>query len=159
MMRSLLPNLARLVPVYCLSLVACSGTAEDLQNAAASGASPTVEASAAPLDWRAALLTATDTAQPTAAGVSASLLPPHCLPPVAASGLSFFVAGGNLGYGAAGLAFAPGALLVSGGPASSSSTSFFFAMRLDPRAAAWQPLAFMSPQLQYLAPLENPCGF
>ena len=162
MMPSPLPNLARLVRLCCyLSLAACSGAADDLQNETATDMSPRVEDYAAPLAWRAAPLTAANTVQPTAAGVSSSMLLPHCSQAAALGGLSFFVAGGNFGNGAAGLAFAPGASLMSGGltagPASSTSTTFFFAMRLDPRAA-WQPLAFMSPQLQYLAALDNGCS-
>lgn len=163
MICSPLSRRARLVFVCCcLSLAACSGAADDLHSGMATGEARRVADYVAPLEWRAALLAAADTAQPTAAGVSSSMRPPQCVQPAFGGGLSFFVAGGNFGYGAAGLAFGPLAFLTSGGltagAASGTSTSYFVGMRLDPRAA-WQPLALASPSLQYAAPLDYACGF
>lgn len=150
MMRSPQFNLARFVPACCcLLLAACSGMADDSQNGSATGGSRRVAGYAAPLEWRAALLAAADTSQPTAANAGFSTRPAHCVQALGGGGMSLFVVGGNFGNGEAGFAFGPLALLTGGltaSPASTTSTSFFFGMRLDPRAA-------------YAAPLDYACGF
>jgi hypothetical protein len=160
MIRRPVPSLATLIPVCCCLLhAACSGAADDLPNRTAMGVAGPVAAHATPLEWRATMLTA-DTVQPAAADANSSMLPPHCVQRAAGGGLSFIIDGSSSGNGATGLAFGPLALLagLTAGPASSTSTSFFFGMRLDPRAA-WQAPGFTSLQLQYLAPLDYACGF
>ncbi|HKU42882.1 MAG TPA: hypothetical protein VJR89_32205 [Polyangiales bacterium] len=151
MRRSIFPGIARLGMCASLALAACTSAAENFQNG-------NVEAYAAPLDAAARWPIAPDAAQPMAAAAN-----PYCALRNA-NGLSYFVANGG-GFGAAGLAFGPLALFVpptsglTAGPASSSSTTFFMGIRLDPRAAPWLQSGITNTQFEYLTPLDSACGF